>query len=57
LRPLAAVAVTRELVRGEHVWRVGDHAGELYVVLRGEVQDFVLDADGGRSCIRCTARG
>jgi CRP-like cAMP-binding protein len=46
LRPLAAVAATRELVRGEYVWHAGDHAGELYVVLRGEVQDFVLDADG-----------
>jgi hypothetical protein len=43
LGSLAAVATTRELVRGEYVWRVGDHAGELYVVLRGEVQDFVLD--------------
>jgi Cyclic nucleotide-binding domain len=46
LRPLAAVATTRELVRGEYVWHAGDHAAELYVVLRGEVQDFVLDADG-----------
>jgi len=34
LRPLAAVATTRELVRGEHVWHASDHAAELYVVLR-----------------------
>ena len=46
LRPLAVVATTRELVRGEYVWHVGDYAGELYVVVRGEVQDFGLDADG-----------
>lgn len=46
LRPLAAVATTRELVRGEYVWHAGDHAAGLYVVPRGEVQDFVLDADG-----------
>jgi CRP-like cAMP-binding protein len=39
------VATTRELVRGGYLWHAGDHA-ELYVVLRGEVQDFVLDADG-----------
>jgi CRP-like cAMP-binding protein len=46
LDPLASVVTTRACVRGEYVWHVGDPAGELYVVLRGEVQDFVLDADG-----------
>ncbi len=46
LAPLAAVATTRTLVRGEYLWHAGDPADELYIVVRGEVQDFVLDADG-----------
>lgn len=46
LAPLAAVATTRTVGRDEHVWHAGDRADELYVVLRGEVADGVLDADG-----------
>jgi len=46
LAPLAAVATTRVVERDEHVWRAGDRADELYVVLRGEVADCVLDGDG-----------
>jgi CRP/FNR family transcriptional regulator, cyclic AMP receptor protein len=46
LAPLAAAATTRVVERDEHVWRAGDRADELYVVLRGEVADCVLDADG-----------
>ena len=33
LSPLAAVATTRRLVRGEVLIRVGDPADEIYVVL------------------------
>lgn len=46
LAPLAAVATSRTLGRGEYLWHAGDRADELYVVLHGEVQDFVLDVDG-----------
>jgi CRP/FNR family cyclic AMP-dependent transcriptional regulator len=46
LQPLCALATTRHLVRGEAVCRVGDRADEIYVVARGEVKDFVVDADG-----------
>jgi CRP-like cAMP-binding protein len=46
LEPLAALATTRRLVRGESVWRVGDPADEVYLVLSGEVKDSVVDADG-----------
>ena len=46
LAPLAAAATTRVVERDEHVWQAGDRADELYVVLRGEVADCVLDADG-----------
>jgi CRP/FNR family cyclic AMP-dependent transcriptional regulator len=44
--PLAEVATTRRLGRGEVVVRVGDRADELYVVAVGEVKDSVVDADG-----------
>ena len=46
LLPLAAVATTRHLVRGEYVWRVGDVAAEICVVLEGEIKDSVLDVEG-----------
>jgi CRP/FNR family cyclic AMP-dependent transcriptional regulator len=46
LRPLAAVATTRQLVRGEVLFRVGDPAEEIFVVLSGELKDCVVDADG-----------
>jgi CRP/FNR family cyclic AMP-dependent transcriptional regulator len=46
LTPLAAVATTRQLVRGEYVWRVGDPADEICVVLEGEIKDSVLDTEG-----------
>ena len=46
LAPLAAAATTRRLVRGEFVWRLGDAADEICVVLEGEVKDSVVDLDG-----------
>ncbi|HEU5265778.1 MAG TPA: Crp/Fnr family transcriptional regulator [Jatrophihabitans sp.] len=46
LAPLAAVATTRSLARGEYLWRVGAPAHEIYVVHSGEVKDSVLDPDG-----------
>ncbi|MDT4923139.1 MAG: hypothetical protein QOG01_852 [Pseudonocardiales bacterium] len=46
LAPLAATAATRTLVRGEYTWHVADPAEEVYVVLSGEVKDFVLDVEG-----------
>src|SRR4051794_40356613 len=46
LSPLATVATTRRLDRGEVLIRVGDRADELYVVAAGEVKDTVADADG-----------
>jgi CRP/FNR family cyclic AMP-dependent transcriptional regulator len=46
LEPLVAVVTTRQLVRGETLFRVGDPADEIYVVLSGEVKDSVVDAAG-----------
>lgn len=46
LEPLAAVATTRTLVRGEYVFHIGDPAEELCVVLSGEVKNSMVDADG-----------
>jgi CRP/FNR family cyclic AMP-dependent transcriptional regulator len=46
LRPLAASSRTRSLTRGEALIRVGDPAEEIYVVLSGELRDWVVDADG-----------
>lgn len=46
LDPLAAAVGTRRYVRGEYVWRLGDPADEVCVVLEGEVKDSVMDADG-----------
>jgi CRP-like cAMP-binding protein len=46
LAPLAARARTRRLVRGECVWRLGDSADEIGVVLSGEVKSSVVDVDG-----------
>lgn len=46
LAPLVAVSSTRVLVRDERLWRIGDPAEEIWVVLSGEVKDSVLDADG-----------
>jgi len=46
LRPLAAVATVRRLVRGEFVFHLGDPADEIFVVLSGELKTFVVDADG-----------
>jgi CRP/FNR family cyclic AMP-dependent transcriptional regulator len=43
---LAAAVTTRRLVRGESLWRLGDIADEIYVVLEGEVKDSVVDVDG-----------
>jgi CRP-like cAMP-binding protein len=44
LAPL--LPTTRDLVRGEYTWHIGDRADELFVVLAGEVKDFVLDTEG-----------
>ena len=46
LEPLAAVVTTRQLVRGEVLFRAGDPADEIYVVLGGEVKDSVVDVAG-----------
>ncbi len=46
IRPLAAVATTRDLVRGEWLCHLGDPADEIWVVLSGEVKDSVVDAEG-----------
>jgi CRP-like cAMP-binding protein len=46
LEPLADVVTTRQLVRGETVFRVGDPAHEILVVLSGELKDCVVDVDG-----------
>jgi CRP/FNR family transcriptional regulator, cyclic AMP receptor protein len=46
LAPLAEVVTTRQLVRGETLFRVGDPAHDICVVLSGEVKDCVIDADG-----------
>ena len=46
LEPLAAVATTRSLVRGEYLWRLGDPANELYVVANGELKGFLSGPNG-----------
>jgi len=46
IRPLAATASTRELVRGERLCHLGDPADEIWVVLSGEVKDSVVDVEG-----------
>jgi CRP/FNR family transcriptional regulator, cyclic AMP receptor protein len=46
LRPLAAVATTRRLARGEFIFHLGDRADEIFVLLSGELKTFVVDADG-----------
>lgn len=46
LGPLAAVTTTRSYVRGEAVFRTGDAAEEICVVVDGEVKDVVVDEDG-----------
>jgi CRP-like cAMP-binding protein len=46
LEPLAAVVTTRQLVRGEALLRVGDPAEEIYVILSGELKDWVVDSEG-----------
>jgi CRP-like cAMP-binding protein len=46
LAPLAAVVTTRQLVRGETLFRVGDPAHEICVILSGELKDCVVDVDG-----------
>jgi CRP/FNR family transcriptional regulator, cyclic AMP receptor protein len=46
IRPLAAVATARHLVRGEWLCHQGDPADEIWVVLAGEVKDSVVDAEG-----------
>jgi CRP/FNR family cyclic AMP-dependent transcriptional regulator len=46
LKPLAAIATIRRLVRGEFVLHLDDPADEIFVVLTGELKTFVVDADG-----------
>jgi CRP/FNR family cyclic AMP-dependent transcriptional regulator len=43
---LAAASTVRRLVRGEYLCRVGDAAGEIYVIQSGEVKDVVVNEDG-----------
>jgi CRP/FNR family transcriptional regulator, cyclic AMP receptor protein len=46
LVPLADVVTARQLVRGETIFRVGDPAHEILVILSGELKDCVVDPDG-----------
>jgi CRP/FNR family cyclic AMP-dependent transcriptional regulator len=46
IAPLVAVARARQLVRGEHICRIGDPAEELFVVMTGELKSYIVDADG-----------
>jgi len=46
LGPLASHVTTRTLVRNELLCCPGDPAEELWVVLSGELKDFVVDAEG-----------
>jgi len=46
IEPLAAVTKARQLVRGEHLCRIGDPADELCVVMTGELKSYIVDADG-----------
>jgi CRP/FNR family cyclic AMP-dependent transcriptional regulator len=46
LEELARVVTTRRLVRGESLFRVGDPAEDIAVILSGELKDCVVDADG-----------
>lgn len=43
---LAAGCTVRTLVRGEYLCRIGDAAGEIYVIQSGEVKDVVVNEDG-----------
>ena len=46
LAPLAAVATSRSLVRGEHLWHPDDPANELYVVASGEMKSYLSGPNG-----------
>lgn len=46
IAPLADAVKARELVRGEHLCRIGDRADELFVVMSGEFKGYIVDADG-----------
>ena len=46
LEPLDAVVTARRLVRGEALFRVGDTADEIHLVLSGEVTESVVDVAG-----------
>jgi CRP-like cAMP-binding protein len=46
LEPLARAATLRSLRRGDVLFRVGDPADDLYVVVTGEVKDTVVNIDG-----------
>ena len=46
LQPLADRAVVRRLVRGEALWRIGEPADEIGVVVSGEMKVSVVNIDG-----------
>jgi CRP/FNR family transcriptional regulator, cyclic AMP receptor protein len=46
LEPLARAATLRRVVRGEYLHHVGDPAGELYVVVSGQLKDSIVTEDG-----------
>ena len=46
LAPLAEAATSRELVRGEHLWRPEDPANELYVMASGETKSYLSGPNG-----------
>ena len=43
---LANLARARRLTQGEHAFRVGDCADELWVVVSGQIKEYVLSRDG-----------
>ena len=46
VEPLARAASVRRVVRGEHIFHVGDPADQIFVVASGELKDSVYTEDG-----------
>lgn len=51
LRELCQHIEEREFVAGQTVFRLGDPGGEMYVVLSGRVELFIIDAQGRRALV------
>ncbi len=54
---LAARATVLVVRRGEHVFRVGDPADEIYVLATGQIREYTLDRDGNEYVSELFARG